>query len=276
MASSRPAASDFRDDLVCPVCLDVQRDCKIFQCQNGHLICETCYDGLYECPVCREKLAKPGPRCLFAEKAIAALPIPCPHRGLGCSLEASKKEVVEAHAKTCVYRGIACPVMGCSEDTTAGTLLGHLIKRHEAPEIEADSSGRVELDFPLIDAADAERSSFSVPKIVTSKQKLFVVMFAMQDRNYYTWVYALSDDGKKSPSADRITIGVSTEHLRIFFSVTAVSIDDDWSTVLSFHEMCLQPDVAPGACRDTMVNLFFEYKAADNLRLQWRFHKSAT
>ncbi len=76
MASAlEPPDSDSEDrslftDLVCPICLEVKRDCKIFQCENGHLTCEHCYESLESCSVCRVELKKPGSRCLFAEKAI--------------------------------------------------------------------------------------------------------------------------------------------------------------------------------------------------------------
>ncbi|CAL8124308.1 unnamed protein product [Orchesella dallaii] len=40
------------EDLRCPVCWDLPPG-NIYQCKNGHTICETCVNNLYNCPQCR-------------------------------------------------------------------------------------------------------------------------------------------------------------------------------------------------------------------------------
>ncbi len=42
-----------RKDLTCPVCLEVRWTCKIFQCLNGHIVCEECVECSDRCSICR-------------------------------------------------------------------------------------------------------------------------------------------------------------------------------------------------------------------------------
>ena len=67
----------------CAICLEVDPDGRIYQCDEGHYLCANCYDGHVEysnrhrirpkCPTCRLKLVNGTPvRCLAAEQAIRA------------------------------------------------------------------------------------------------------------------------------------------------------------------------------------------------------------
>ncbi len=73
----RSAAMEANADLECPVCLQTRHDCRIYQCSNGHLICDNCYKQVRECPTCREQLPTKPIRCIIAEKEIAKLPRKC-------------------------------------------------------------------------------------------------------------------------------------------------------------------------------------------------------
>ena len=63
-----PLEEALTSGLECPVCWADMRD-HIFQCKNGHLVCQTCWRKLKNCPVCRTRYNKRVPiRCLFAEQ----------------------------------------------------------------------------------------------------------------------------------------------------------------------------------------------------------------
>ena len=63
-----PLEEALTSGLECPVCWVDMRD-HIFQCKNGHLVCQTCWRKLKNCPVCRARFNKRVPiRCLFAEQ----------------------------------------------------------------------------------------------------------------------------------------------------------------------------------------------------------------
>ena len=58
-----------KEDLECPVCMEVPTSLPIYQCLKGHIICNSCYPKLYNCPVCRISLT-PQVRALLAEKIL--------------------------------------------------------------------------------------------------------------------------------------------------------------------------------------------------------------
>ena len=58
-----------KEDLDCPVCYDVPESLPIYQCTQGHIICNSCYPKLNNCPVCRVNL-KSKIRALIAEKIL--------------------------------------------------------------------------------------------------------------------------------------------------------------------------------------------------------------
>ena len=66
LANSRTDLSMFDKDFECSVCLEEMRPpVKIFQCRNGHVMCESCknHPEVSSCPTCRIPL--PGPTSLM-------------------------------------------------------------------------------------------------------------------------------------------------------------------------------------------------------------------
>ena len=62
-----------KEDLDCPVCYDVPESLPIYQCTQGHIICNSCYPKLNNCPVCRvilKSLFSPQIRALTVEKIL--------------------------------------------------------------------------------------------------------------------------------------------------------------------------------------------------------------
>ena len=62
-----------KEELECPVCLDVPESLPIYQCLHGHIICNSCYPKLNNCPVCRvilKSLFSPQIRALTVEKIL--------------------------------------------------------------------------------------------------------------------------------------------------------------------------------------------------------------
>ena len=61
MASNVPELQNsfelLKEDLECPVCMDVPESLPIYQCLQGHIICNVCYPKVDNCPVCRVGLS---------------------------------------------------------------------------------------------------------------------------------------------------------------------------------------------------------------------------
>eukprot|EP00808_Paulinella_micropora_P009501 g29655.t1 len=107
------------EDLQCLVCFDLPPS-HIFQCENGHLLCEDCHNKVLDsakpqCPSCRQKLTRDHPtRNRFAENVLAKLLVPCPNKG--CSAQVTFKEA-RTHAQTaCTFRSAICKYqpIGCN------------------------------------------------------------------------------------------------------------------------------------------------------------------
>ena len=46
-----------RDLLECPVCIETIKSVPVYQCANGHVICNDCIEKLTNCPICRSDSA---------------------------------------------------------------------------------------------------------------------------------------------------------------------------------------------------------------------------
>ena len=77
MATSKTnqTSSDFeeyiRDLLECPVCKETIKSVPVYQCNNGHVICNECIRESTSCPICRNN-SKPA-RSLKLEKIVQRL-----------------------------------------------------------------------------------------------------------------------------------------------------------------------------------------------------------
>ena len=77
------ASNNFTSELECTVCFEIPKiEAKVFQCNSGHILCQTCYVKLVVCPMCQKTLVRVsdvdnqyGPiRCLTVENLIQQLP----------------------------------------------------------------------------------------------------------------------------------------------------------------------------------------------------------
>jgi len=59
---------ELREELECPVCLEVTSKAPIYKCSDDHLICRQCRPKLSECPQCRELYPEQLKRFRGAEK----------------------------------------------------------------------------------------------------------------------------------------------------------------------------------------------------------------
>ena len=101
------ALEDLRKDLECPVCWDTPRRVPIFQCRNGHIICQDCQPKLQtpNCPQCRIPYGNETPiRALTAEKCIRQIPHKCIYANQGCQQPPMALTDLETHERECEFR----------------------------------------------------------------------------------------------------------------------------------------------------------------------------
>ena len=106
MASNVPELQNsfelLKEDLECPVCMDVPESLPIYQCLQGHIICNVCYPKVDNCPVCRVGLSLQI-RALTAEKILRKMLTECKHEG--CF---KLKMDIREHEASCEYALAKC------------------------------------------------------------------------------------------------------------------------------------------------------------------------
>ena len=59
MANQNPSDIEkyLRELLECPVCMETIKSVPVYQCANGHVICNDCIEKMNNCPICRNESA---------------------------------------------------------------------------------------------------------------------------------------------------------------------------------------------------------------------------
>ncbi|CAD5222555.1 unnamed protein product [Bursaphelenchus xylophilus] len=87
------------NQLECPVCYQYCTP-PVFQCKNGHLLCNCCLENVRNCPLCRQPHGVN--RALALEKMIDMFQFPCEYRSRGCGAVMKLNEKI-IHDETCPY-----------------------------------------------------------------------------------------------------------------------------------------------------------------------------
>jgi E3 ubiquitin-protein ligase SIAH1 len=104
---------NLKEHLECPVCLELPKSPPIYQCPNGHIICNICHKELKLCPQCREPLGKY--RCRIAEELMDFEP--CPFAKHGCTDKFATNCGYD-HEEKCPYREVPCTSRYCYEQVS--------------------------------------------------------------------------------------------------------------------------------------------------------------
>ena len=107
--NSTPANSELASLFECPVCFEYVLP-PILQCQNGHLVCQSCRQRITSCPTCRIQITT-NIRNLQMEKLASTVQFPCKYSTGGCNAHLLYKDKTE-HEDTCVFKPYSCPCPG--------------------------------------------------------------------------------------------------------------------------------------------------------------------
>lgn len=130
--------TDIVDLITCPVCFELSKP-PIWQCSNGHVVCESCTISITKqakkaaeyplCPVCRV-LCKNWSRNLSLEKMAKATltghTYPCPNE---CGLMLSYGNE-KGHVSQCRAAGIPCLSRTCDKKVPRLLLANHVLTSH--------------------------------------------------------------------------------------------------------------------------------------------------
>lgn len=75
---------------------------EIYQCQNGHTICESCVKDSQNCSTCRVSLGSSPTRVISLEKFLDMQKFDCPYKGQGCDIKVTRTGLTR-HSEKCQF-----------------------------------------------------------------------------------------------------------------------------------------------------------------------------
>lgn len=113
-----------RDNLDCSICYNTMTT-NVWQCRNGHSICENCKTRIHHCAYCQDHLFF---RNRFFEELVQDYVVSCPNSKNGCKHKCKIQEM-KSHESQCQYAPQMCPY--CSEKIAGHEMVAHLLFSHE-------------------------------------------------------------------------------------------------------------------------------------------------
>lgn len=125
-------ACDIKSLFECPICFDYAVP-PIYQCQNGHLVCQTCSNKITHCPTCRVPISEPSIRNLQLDRLANTFQFPCKYNFNGCQWKSywfKKRD----HEDNCDYISYSCPCPGtaCKWTGLLSQVMPHLSEHHKS------------------------------------------------------------------------------------------------------------------------------------------------
>jgi len=123
---------DIKSLFECPICFDYAVP-PIYQCQNGHLVCQSCSVKITHCPTCRVPITEPSIRNLQLDRLANTFQFPCKYNFNGCQWRSywfQKRE----HEESCEYISYSCPCPGstCKWTGLLPQVMSHLSEHHKS------------------------------------------------------------------------------------------------------------------------------------------------
>lgn len=123
---------DIKSLFECPICFDYAVP-PIYQCQNGHLVCQSCSSRITHCPTCRVPTSNPAIRNLQLDRLANTFQFPCKFNFNGCQWKSywfKKRD----HEENCDYISYSCPCPGTSCKWTGllSQVMPHLSEHHKS------------------------------------------------------------------------------------------------------------------------------------------------
>ena len=119
----------FQEILQCPVCLQVPKTSPIYQCLNGHIVCNQCHPKLTTCPVCRNVLGKI--RSIISEKMIKQVRFGCKFATEGCPIQLPHADLLDHESKCIFGEYVECPLSCKGEILALPNMIQHMKQVHE-------------------------------------------------------------------------------------------------------------------------------------------------
>jgi len=114
--------SKLRDQVECPVCLEVPTSGPVHVCPNGHFVCSKCKRA--SCPTCRGRMG--SGKSLLAVSVIENIEHKCRHEDC---VELLPLEEFKVHLKSCPHRNVICPAPKefCGKEMALSKVYDHIL-----------------------------------------------------------------------------------------------------------------------------------------------------
>eukprot|EP01083_Nonionella_stella_P079867 219256_1 len=222
------------DALQCPICMHTYHG-MIFQCSEGHAICQSCKDSLNEpklCPSCRSPLGSCRNRAL--EAVVSAVKMPCENAIRGCT-EVMSPDSLSDHQTECEFALYKCPhptqADGCKWRGELSEVVNHIMERH------GDGSSFVQA-APEIHPGLQRKGTLRVLPWIFERPWVSVTILPFADSHLLEYACCMDGNlvkclqyvGNKSPGKYRV-ISVTKEGIERSFYGPISSIRQPASTV---------------------------------------------
>jgi len=171
-----------KENLECPVCMEIPRAGPMFVCPNGHFVCKKCKTG--SCPTCR--VAMGAGKSLLAITVIENIDHKC--KFVECE-ELFALDKLAAHEKICEHRIVRCPHSPCTEEIALSKLLEHLGKKtctyFSEPTVIENSSKSGKANFQVEDLGRIGNHKLFWKVYTYSYRNTNFAICAMKEGDYY-------------------------------------------------------------------------------------------
>jgi len=164
------------DVLDCSICFEPLRP-PLYQCQNGHVACFSCWSRLTnKCHICSNEAN--FTRNIALEKVVESVKSACSYAKWGCSKLVSYS-LRNAHEESCLFAPSKCPIAGCGYRGFTGWWSGHFHTNHNNDSVRFSYSQCFEVTLKI-----------SVPFLVLLSEDDH--LFLLHNKNVMPYGHALS------------------------------------------------------------------------------------
>jgi hypothetical protein len=225
MSGAKQISDHLRKYLECPICFEVRKGGKIFQCKNGHIACEACYSGLRTCSECRVGLTHPGMRNIQMEKLVESLPHQCRHFEAGCTFVTTEGNgSLKTHESDCLFKVVPCPHTSCDIQVPLAQLEFHVTSLHKANVLDCTPDGLITVEWPA--NIDLFLNHWKLSFIMLNGIMLFPILFK-KDNMYYVWLAA------SAPLNGNVDIWLKGQKGNVNFTGRVLTVDTPTDDITS-------------------------------------------
>ena len=146
---SVPNLDEIQDGLECVICLSIPKSNPVYQCDNGHIFCDSCHYKVIECCTCGVKVGNTRNRA--AEKFLEKCPTLCDFSSFGCSIRLARAEM-EEHKSVCLYKPVPCPATTCNDLLSMEDVIQHMDGVHGKNKISLGPYNGFPMDWHAFSA----------------------------------------------------------------------------------------------------------------------------